>query len=151
VVRGLSANARAPRGSSANAIENQLFDSSVRSAVHPRPAYCRIPYTFAHMPLNAGCLVVSQVASTARQEHQRRSQDRSFDEREHVPRPSLGGRHEGQKGHHSLPTEEGQFTEKAGENVAHLLKAVTAVVVLLLLLAPQAQAACTCQCVNGSL
>jgi len=39
------------------------------------------------MPLNAGRLVASQVASTTRQEHQRRSQKRGFDDGEHARDP----------------------------------------------------------------
>jgi hypothetical protein len=41
------------------------------------------------MPLNAGRLVVSEIARTARQEHQRRDSDRSFDDREHARDPLL--------------------------------------------------------------
>jgi hypothetical protein len=61
---------------------------SVIATVEPAPVYRRVPYTFAHVPLNAGRLVVSEVASTALQEHQRRSQERGFDDAEHV-RPPL--------------------------------------------------------------
>ena len=60
------------------------FDPSVIAAVEPAPVHRRVPYTFADVPLNAGRLVVSQVASTARQEHQRRSQERGFDDGEHA-------------------------------------------------------------------
>src|SRR5262249_58744395 len=60
------------------------FDSSVIAAVEPAPVHRRVPYTFADVPLNAGRLVASQVA-TALQEHQRRSQERGFDDGEHGP------------------------------------------------------------------
>jgi len=63
------------------------FDSSVIAAVEPAPVHRRVPYTFADVPLNAGRLVVSQVASTARQEHQRGSQERGFDDSEHARDP----------------------------------------------------------------
>ena len=43
--------------------------SSVIAAVEPAPIPRRVLYTFADVPLNAGRLVVSQIASTARQEH----------------------------------------------------------------------------------
>jgi hypothetical protein len=49
--------------------------------------YRRVLYTFADVPLNAGRLIASQVASTALQEHQRRSQERGFDDGEHLPSP----------------------------------------------------------------
>jgi hypothetical protein len=39
------------------------------------------------VPLNAGRLVASQVASTALQEHQRRCQERGFDDGEHAREP----------------------------------------------------------------
>src|SRR5260221_7755961 len=39
------------------------------------------------MPLNAGRLVASQVASTALQKHQRRSQERGFDDGKHARDP----------------------------------------------------------------
>src|SRR5215470_14220555 len=62
-------------------------DSSVIATVEPAPVQRCVPYTFADVPLNAGRLVVSQVASTARQEHQRRSQERGFDDGEHARDP----------------------------------------------------------------
>src|SRR5262249_26371544 len=69
-------------------------DSSVIAAVEPAPVPRRVLYTFADVPLNAGRLVVSQIASTPRQEHQRQPSERSFDDREHAcdPRfiPMLG-------------------------------------------------------------
>ena len=49
--------------------------------------YRRVLYTFADVPLNAGRLVVGQVASAALQEHQRRCQERGFDDGEHAPPP----------------------------------------------------------------
>src|SRR4029434_2746308 len=64
------------------------FDSSVIAAVEPTPVQRCVLYTFADVPLNAGRLVVSQVASTARQEHQCRSHKRGFDDSEH-PRDPL--------------------------------------------------------------
>ena len=67
------------------------FDPSVIAAVEPAPVHRRVPYTFADVPLNAGRLVVSQVASTARQEHQRRSQERGFDDGEHARDPLFIG------------------------------------------------------------
>jgi hypothetical protein len=63
------------------------FASSVIATVEPTPVHRRVPYTFADVPLNAGRLVASQVASTARQEHQRRSQERGFDNGEHARDP----------------------------------------------------------------
>src|SRR5262249_46632192 len=56
-----------------HALVNPWFDSSVIATVEPTPVYCLVLYTFADVPLNAGRLVVSQVASTVPQEHQRRS------------------------------------------------------------------------------
>jgi hypothetical protein len=49
--------------------------------------YRRVLYTFADVALNAGRLIVSQVASTALQEHQRRCQERGFDDGEHARDP----------------------------------------------------------------
>src|SRR5215470_17352513 len=63
------------------------FASSVIATVKPAPVQRRVPYTFADVPLNAGRLVVSQVARTARQERQRRSQERGFDDGEHARDP----------------------------------------------------------------
>jgi hypothetical protein len=60
------------------------FDSSVIATVEPAPVHRRVPYTFADVPLNAGRLVASQVASAALQEHQRRSQERGFGDAEHA-------------------------------------------------------------------
>jgi hypothetical protein len=63
------------------------FDSSIIAAVEPAPVQRRVLYTFADVPLNARCLIVSQVASTARQQHQRRPNERDFDDGEHaIPR-----------------------------------------------------------------
>jgi hypothetical protein len=53
--------------------------------------YRRVLYTFADVPLNAGRLVVSQVTSTALQEHQRRSQERGFDNGKHARDPLFIG------------------------------------------------------------
>jgi hypothetical protein len=39
--------------------------SSVIATIEPAPVYRRVLYTFADVPLNAGRLVASQVASTA--------------------------------------------------------------------------------------
>jgi hypothetical protein len=61
--------------------------SSVIAAVEPAPIPRRVLYTFADVPLNAGRLVVSQIAGTARQEHQRRPSERSFDDGEHARDP----------------------------------------------------------------
>src|SRR5262249_48818475 len=63
------------------------FDSSVIATVEPAPVQRCVLYTFADVPLTAGRLVVSQVASTALQEHQRRSQERGFDDGEHARDP----------------------------------------------------------------
>jgi hypothetical protein len=63
------------------------FDSSVIAAVEPTPVQRCVLYTFADVPLNAGRLVVSQVASTARQEHQRGPNERGFDDGEHPRDP----------------------------------------------------------------
>src|SRR5215813_4789381 len=63
------------------------FASSVIATIEPTPVHRRVPYTFADVPLNAGRLVVSHVASTALQEHQRRSQERGFDDGEHARDP----------------------------------------------------------------
>jgi hypothetical protein len=49
--------------------------------------YCRVLDAFAGVPLDTGRLIVSQVASTVLQEHQRRSQERGFDDGEHAPAP----------------------------------------------------------------
>src|SRR5262245_1915438 len=65
------------------------FDSSVIAAVEPTPVQRCVLYTFADVPLNAGRLVVSQVASTARQEHQRGPNERGFDDGEHPRDPPL--------------------------------------------------------------
>src|SRR5262249_20670342 len=54
------------------------FDSSVIATVEAAPVQRCVLYTFADVPLNAGRLVVSQVASTALQEYQRRSQERGL-------------------------------------------------------------------------
>ena len=61
--------------------------SSVRAAIDPAAVHRRVLNTFADVPLNAGRLVVSQIAITARQEHQRRPSERSFDDREHARDP----------------------------------------------------------------
>src|SRR5262249_42062484 len=54
----------------------------------PVPPAARDPFeSLAQQLGNAGRLVVSQVASTARQEHQRRSQERGFDDGEHARDP----------------------------------------------------------------
>src|SRR5262249_55882902 len=54
--------------------------SSVIATVEPAPIPRRVLYAVADVPLNAGCLVVSEIAtSTARQEHQRQPSERSFD------------------------------------------------------------------------
>jgi len=63
------------------------FDSSVIATVEPAPVPRRVLYTFADVPLNARRLVVSQVARTALQEHQRRSQERGFNDGEHACDP----------------------------------------------------------------
>jgi len=63
------------------------FGSSVIATVEPAPVYRRVLYTFADVPLNAGRLVASQVASTALQKHQRQSQERGFDDGEHARDP----------------------------------------------------------------
>ena len=63
------------------------FASSVIATVEPTPVHRRVPYTFADVPLNAGRLVASQVASTALQKHQRRCQERGFDDGEHARDP----------------------------------------------------------------
>src|SRR5215831_4941148 len=63
------------------------FDSSVIATVEPAPVQRCVLYTFADVPLNAGRLVVTQVASTALQEYQRRSQERGFDDGEHARDP----------------------------------------------------------------
>jgi hypothetical protein len=68
--------------------------SSVIAAVEPAPIPRRVLYTFADVPLNAGHLVVSQIASTC-QEHQRQSSERSFDNREHARDPPLISRAQG--------------------------------------------------------
>ena len=60
------------------------FDSSVIATVEPASVPRRVLYTFADVPLNARRLVVSQIASTALQEHQRQSQERGFDDGEHA-------------------------------------------------------------------
>src|SRR5262249_51021809 len=65
------------------------FDSSVIATVEPASVPRRVLYTFADVPLNARRLVVSQIASTTRQEHQRRSQERGFDDGEHARDPPL--------------------------------------------------------------
>src|SRR5215813_13942762 len=66
------------------------FASSVIATVEPAPVHRRVPYTFADVPLNAGRLVASEVARTALQEHQRRCQERGFDDGEHArPRHKL--------------------------------------------------------------
>ena len=58
--------------------------SSEIAAVEPAPVPGRVLYTFADVPLNAGRLVVSQVASTACQERQRRTNERGPDNGEHA-------------------------------------------------------------------
>ena len=103
------------------------FDSSVIAAVEPAPVHRRVPYTFADVPLNARRLVVSQIASTALQEHQRRSQERGFDDSEHARDPLFIGsrwlplrqaRRCGRR-HPPMPIEDGyDHPQKAGENVA---------------------------------
>src|SRR5215469_14086779 len=67
------------------------FASSVIATIEPTPVHRRVPYTFADVPLNARRLVVSQIASTALQEHQRRSQERGFDDGEHARDPLFIG------------------------------------------------------------
>src|SRR5262249_23634748 len=59
--------------------------------VEPASVQRRVLYTFADVPLNARRLVVSQIASTALQEHQRRSQERGFDDGEHARDPLFIG------------------------------------------------------------
>src|SRR5262249_34518046 len=103
------------------------FDSSVIATVEPASVQRRVPYTFADVPLNAGRLVVSQVASTARQEHQRRSQERGFDDGEHARDPlfisfpmlAFAAGTKVRKKASPMPTEDGyDDPQKAGENVA---------------------------------
>src|SRR5262245_13379020 len=60
------------------------MDSSEIAAVEPAPVQRRVLSTFADVPLNAGRLVVGQIASTARQQHQRRPNELSFDDVEHA-------------------------------------------------------------------
>ena len=74
-------------GTSLSACEG--LDSSVIATVEPASVPCRVLYTFADVPLNARRLVVSQIASTARQEHQCGSQERGFDDSEHARNPPL--------------------------------------------------------------
>src|SRR5262245_31427349 len=66
-------------------------DSSVIATVEPASVQRRVLYTFADVPLNTRRLVVSQIASTALQEHQRRSQERGFDDGEHACDPLFIG------------------------------------------------------------
>jgi hypothetical protein len=69
---------------SAKALE---MDSSVIAAVKPAPVNRRVLSTFADVPLNARCLIVGQVAGTARQEHQRPANERDFDDGAHARDP----------------------------------------------------------------
>src|SRR5262249_53133736 len=102
------------------------FDSSVIATVEPASVPRCVLYTFADVPLNARRLVVSQIASTALQEHQRGSQERGFDDGEHARDPLFIGsrwlplrqaRRCGRR-HPPMPTEDGYDPQKAGENVA---------------------------------
>jgi hypothetical protein len=63
------------------------MDSSVIAAVEPAPVNRRVLSTIADMPLDARRLIVSQVASTARQQHQRRPNERGFHDGEHACDP----------------------------------------------------------------
>src|SRR5262249_41142782 len=67
------------------------FESSVIATVEPASVPRCVLYTFADVPLNARRLVVSQIATTALQEHQRRSQERGFDDGEHARDPLFIG------------------------------------------------------------
>jgi hypothetical protein len=73
------------------------------------------------VPLNAGSLVVSQVTSTALQEHQCRSQERGFDDGEHAPTPlnkiPMAAHAAGPRVF--PPTVEYDDPQKPGENVAN--------------------------------
>jgi hypothetical protein len=88
--------------------------------------YRRVLYTFADVPLNAGRLIASQVASTALQEHQRRSQERGFDDGEHAPSPLhklpiVPLRQARRRGRRHPPCRQkmdDDDPQKAGENVA---------------------------------
>src|SRR5262245_40243842 len=53
-----------------------VTDSSEIAAVEPAAVKRRVLYTFTDVPLDAGRLVVSQVASTAHQKHQCRYHER---------------------------------------------------------------------------
>jgi hypothetical protein len=67
------------------------MDSSVIEAVEPAPVNRGVLSTFANVPRNARCLIVSQVASTARQDYQRRPNERGFDDGEHARDPRFIG------------------------------------------------------------
>jgi Calcineurin-like phosphoesterase superfamily domain len=97
-----------------------LGDSSVRAAVNPAPVHRRVLYTLADVPRNAGRLVALQVC-TALHEHQRRSQQRGFDDIEHGRPLPVWWLSAGTRAEEGIPHAHRRCDhdpQKAGENVA---------------------------------